>query len=320
MADTQVFTRSPSFVNTTTTIPTSSTAPSTSDPSSSSSVTFLPTTTISTIFPPSTSYPSAVSSAALCSAVSSTSDLSIISSLGIPIPAFSDTSTILPLTESVLGPPFIPIPISLSSLPASSVTLSTIPSTSTSLPTKLSSSLGPATASTTTYPTPVDVSSQISSPTQSNPNITTSSPTSPSAPPSVGDQRNPPVLMIIAIVISIFIFVLLVTLLVLRQLALRRRAQLVRDIDVPLTESSSRSTTSTYHSAHRGEVRIVIERRWGQERLWPAPPGHPLHYYGEPEMVAEREESGTADPNKWSVVSQDGSNSLPETAGVGRAY
>ncbi|KAI1750443.1 hypothetical protein F4782DRAFT_532549 [Xylaria castorea] len=329
MADTQVLARPTStwtsFANTTTTVPISSTALSTTSGASSSSfITFLPTLTISTTFPPPTSSSSAVSSFSLSSPSSSTSNLSTTSSLGVPTVAFSSLSTGSPLTETVSDPPFIPIPISSSSLPTSSVTSATIPDISISQPTSnLPSSPSPATTLIITYPTPADVSSPLSSLTLSNPNIPTPNPTSGFAPPPAGDQRTPPILMIIAIVISIFIFILLVTLLVLRQLALRQHAQRFRDIDLPPTGSSSHSTASTtYHSAHRGEVRVVIERppgMSGEERLWPVPPGHPSHYYAEPGMAAEGEESGAADPNQWSVTSQDGSNNLSETgAGMGR--
>lgn len=111
------------------------------------------------------------------------------------------------------------------------------------------------------------------------------------------------------------------------------------------TPASSRSIASTYHSMHRGGVRIVIERppddgRGWTERLWPVPPGHPAAAHStRPKgsgVVVEGDEEPGADPNQWSVASQDGSNSLPDTgmsagggargrahdyyAGVGRAY
>ncbi|KAI1734579.1 hypothetical protein F4680DRAFT_339495 [Xylaria scruposa] len=336
MADTRVLTRListwTSFGNTTITVPITSTALSTtSDASSSLSITLLPTPTISTTIPPPTSFPSAVSSSGIFSPSSSTLDLSTTSSLGIPTAAFSSSSTISYPTESIPDPPIIPIPISSSSLPTSSVASATISDTSISRSTSnLPSFPSSATTPLIPYPTPVDVSSPLFPPTQPNPIIPTPDPTSGSAPPP-GDHRTPPILMIIAIVISIFIFILLVTLLILRQLALRQHAQR-RAIEIPVTGSSSHSMASTYHSAHRGEVRVVIERPLGEARLWPVPPGHPSHYYAEPGIVAEREESGAADPNQWSVTSQDGSNSLPETRtgmgwgrasariGVGRAY
>ncbi|KAI0182621.1 hypothetical protein EV127DRAFT_487921 [Xylaria flabelliformis] len=321
-----------SFANTTIIVPSSTALSPISDASSSLSITVLPTPTISTTIPPPTSLSSAMSSSALFSSSLSTLDLSTIrTSLGVPTVAFSSSSTISSLTGFIPNPPLIPIAIS-SSLPTSSVTPATISDTSISQSTSnLPSFPGPETTHIIPYTTPADVSSPLSPPTQPDPNIPTPNPTSEFAPPPGGSHRTPPILMIIAIVISVFIFILLVTLLILRQLSLRQHAQR-RVIDIPVTGSSSHSTASTYHSAHRGEVRIVIERPLGEARLWPVPPGHPSHYYAEPGVVAEREEHGAADPNQWSVTSQDGSNSLPETrtgagwgrasarVGVGRAY
>ncbi|TRX91109.1 hypothetical protein FHL15_008091 [Xylaria flabelliformis] len=337
MAETQVLARPistwMSFANATITVPISSTTLSTtSDASPSPSITFLPTPTISTTIPPPTSSASTVSSSVLSTLPSSTLDLSTTSSLRIPTVAFSSSSTISSLMELIPDAPLVPISISSPSLPTSSVTSATIPGTSISQSTSnLPSFPGPGTAPIIPNLTPVDVSSPLSPPTQPNLNIPTPNPTSEFAPPPGGSHRTPPILMIIAIVISIFIFILLVTLLVLRQVSLRQHAQR-RTIDIPITGNSSHSMASTYHSAHRGEVRIVISRPPGEARLWPVPPGHPSHYFSEPRIVTEREESGAADPNQWSVTSQDGSNSLPETrtgmgwgrasarVGVGRAY
>lgn len=68
---------------------------------------------------------------------------------------------------------------------------------------------------------------------------------------------------------------------------------------------------------------IERRRRPGEERLWPVPPGHPSHYYAQAAAGEEEEEGvfGMADPGRWSLASQDGSSSVPETGpGVGRGH
>ncbi|KAI3317558.1 hypothetical protein HD806DRAFT_526922 [Xylariaceae sp. AK1471] len=146
--------------------------------------------------------------------------------------------------------------------------------------------------------------------------------------------------MIIAVVISVVVFFLLLTIL-LRRFVIRRRqrvsqqrqslgpdddamAQGLSHFPVAVaagtagSSQTSHSIANTYHSMHRGEVRIVIERPpvdgqgWAN-RLWPVPPGHPGHYTYSTRSGTTEGESST-DPNQWSMASQDGSSSLPETA------
>ncbi|GAP92840.2 hypothetical protein SAMD00023353_8700020 [Rosellinia necatrix] len=105
--------------------------------------------------------------------------------------------------------------------------------------------------------------------------------------------------------------------------------------------SSGQSVATTYHSAHRGEVRVVIERppayadagadagedeRVWAERRWPVPPGHPGYYYsgaagagaGAGAATEEAADSGSDQPGQWSVETQDGSSSVPETGAGSR--
>ncbi|KAI1815065.1 hypothetical protein GGS20DRAFT_364320 [Poronia punctata] len=162
-------------------------------------------------------------------------------------------------------------------------------------------------------------------------------------PPSSGGADSPPVYVVIAVSVSLAVFLFLATFL-LRQYAVRRRQRQSEDRQFSRlsgdtvtaikveeiserrsgagsTRSSSHSISNTYQSMNRGEVRIMPDRfgmdRGGAERLGAVPPGPPGHYYytfpaGDGSTAAESNMGPS--PNRWSSGGQHESTNAPQTS------
>ncbi|KAI0015637.1 hypothetical protein F4780DRAFT_783993 [Xylariomycetidae sp. FL0641] len=139
-------------------------------------------------------------------------------------------------------------------------------------------------------------------------------PTSASSPSQPHPHRGPTPEQTTAVIASVISAAVLVIVLAAsaRLLAIRRRQRRARQrqqlgVVVPfapadLLPGRPRTLATTYHSAARGEVRVVIER----PRLWPVPPGHQGRYTYH---TAASTTAATEDPGEWSAASQFGSAS-----------
>ncbi|KAI0803700.1 hypothetical protein GGR55DRAFT_384059 [Xylaria sp. FL0064] len=318
----------------TTTLPSSSIVPS---PTTESVPSSLLNPTVFSPLPSSTSsiastfLPSAATPQEIGSIISSTSASDIIST-GIVNAIPSPTSS----TQS--------------SSPTSRVISTTTLSTFTSSPTgDLSSSRTTALSTTqvTQPPLPLDASPQSSPITLIVPSTPPTSPTN-ASPPSITDHGEPPILVILAIVISVVVSVLLFTI-ILRKLATSRRQRgsyqtqdlqpSTRQCDFPrpvLDSESVRSTNSfaaTYHSAPRGAMRVTDEGTFADEEGWRQ--GHP--WYQDDLTMLGAMRGGMIDSVRWSAASLDENNGVLDTGpgtskrdarvyqsvnkvGIGRAY
>ncbi|KAI8625116.1 hypothetical protein F5Y19DRAFT_489984 [Xylariaceae sp. FL1651] len=249
-----------------------------------------------------------------------------------PSTSYNTSSTASPLTSKTGSvPPSTPVSNSTFALDTStSVPVDGLPPSTDGMPTPSSASL-----------TAINVSPQIPWTTPSTSGHPSVNATNDFPPPlnEGGDVTQVPI--IIAVVITLVTFFVLSGIFV-RLFVIRRRQRLARkrqslriDNDavvqnLPPSELAATtasgvlagsqtgySIANTYHSMHRGEVRIVIERPpvdrqvWTR-RLWPIPPGH-SGYYTYSTRSGTTEGDSITDPNQWSMASQDGSSNVPET-------
>ncbi|KAI1319496.1 hypothetical protein F5Y16DRAFT_101258 [Xylariaceae sp. FL0255] len=278
-------------------------------------------------------------------------------SLSTPTPIATSTA---PNTSTSETPSPIPTPTSPSSTSSavtssrSKTTLSTtvIPTSSTVFSTSTlssSPSLSPIGIGAST-----STSSQLASPTPSTTTTSTAPPPSPAWPSSQQGPDTAQVTLIVAVVISLFSFLVILAILF-RLLMIRRRqaiaeerqsrqmgtevAQAFPDGSGPGTmvvmpgDADDGNNGMNHH--HLPEVRIVIHRRlphyssgqtWAN-RVWPMPPGHSAQYaYSSRSGTTEEGGGGGSgtgtDPVQWSMASQDGSRDAttgtqPETQSSG---
>ncbi|KAI1178141.1 hypothetical protein F4777DRAFT_576199 [Nemania sp. FL0916] len=277
MADIQTFSRAASpwvsFLNGTAAVTTTSTGPPTSSSFPSSRLSGVTSVT---------SFLTASSSLTISPSASSSGDL--FAPVSIPTSSLEQSTSIIPDSST---PRISFTPESAPSSPVSSTSNPSLhsPNNDKPLPTPDTSPHGATSTPSWLWSSPTQEPSSTSS-TRSF-GVPTTSPATES-PPALGEEHKaPPILMILAIVISVAIFAVLIPCLLWQRRRQRRQkaSQLAGTAAFPRSAMSSQnSLTATYLNANRGAMRVVIER---------LPVDNRGHAWGAPDAEADW------DPNSW---------------------